>query len=320
MFFKSIMLWILTITIMMTISSNFWFIYWLMMEINLMAFIPIMNNYKLKNYLSIITYFIVQSFSSTLFFFSSSFFMLNNTLLFINILNIAILIKLAIIPFHYWILLMSESLDFFSLFILLTMQKMIPLLIIEKFMTKLALYLVIFSTIFSSMLMMKLKLFKKILILSSISHLGWILTMIFYKINFWISYLFIYALIINSLVKTCQIFNIYSINKMMMMKMSYKIKLHLVSNMMSLGGMPPFMGFFIKTFSILILMKYTIIFIFILIISSLINLFIYIRFVSSFFFLSIKNTKNLFFIFNFKKFFFKINLIMLIFMLNMFLT
>nr|QVV23891.1 NADH dehydrogenase subunit 2 [Hyalomma excavatum] len=320
MFFKSVMLWILTITIMTAISSNFWFIYWLMMEINLMAFIPIMNNHKLKNYLSIIVYFIIQSFSSTLFFFSSSFFTLNSMLLFINILNIAILIKLAIIPFHYWILLMSESLDFFSLFILLTMQKMIPLLIIEKFMTKLSLYLVILSTIFSSMLMMKLKLFKKILILSSISHLGWILTMIFYKINFWISYLIIYALIINSLIKTCQIFNISLINNMMMMKMSYKIKLHLVSNMMSLGGMPPFMGFFIKAFSILILMKHTIIFIFILIISSLMNLFIYIRFMTPSFFLSAKNTKNLFFTFNFKKFFFKINLIMLILMLNTLLT
>lgn len=183
-----------------------------------------------------------------------------------------------------------------------------------------SLYLVIFSTIFSSILIIKLKLFKKILILSSISHLGWILRIIFYKINFWISYLFIYALIINSLVKTCQIFNIYSINKIIIIKISYKIKLHLVRNIISLGGIPPFIGFFIKTFSILILMKYTIIFIFILIISSLINLFIYIRFVSSFFFLRIKNTKNLFFIFNFKKFFFKINLIMLIFILNIFLT
>nr|QLD97154.1 NADH dehydrogenase subunit 2 [Hyalomma truncatum] len=319
MFFKSVMLWVLMMTIITAVSSNFWFIYWLMMEINLMAFIPIMNNHKLKNYLSIITYFIIQSFSSTLFFFSSSFFMLNNTLLFVNILNIAILIKLAIIPFHYWILSMSESLDFFSLFILLTMQKMIPLLIIEKFMMKLSLYLVILSTIFSSMLMMKLKLFKKILILSSISHLGWILTMIFYKINFWISYLFIYALIINSLIKSCQIFNITSINNMMTVKMNYKIKLHLVSNMLSLGGMPPFMGFFIKALSILILMKYTIIFIFILIISSLMNLFIYIRFITPFFFLNTKNTKNLFFTFSLKKFFFKINLIMLIFMLNMFL-
>lgn len=289
------------------------------MEINLIAFIPIINNYKLKNYLSIIIYFIIQSFSSTLFFFSSSFFMLNNTILFTNILNIAILIKLAIIPFHYWILLIRESLDFFSLFILLTIQKIIPLLIIEKFITKLSLYLVIFSTIFRSILMIKLKLFKKVLILSSISHLGWILSIIFYKINFWVSYLLIYAFIINSLIKTCQIFNIYSINKMTINKMNYKTKLHLVINIISLGGIPPFLGFFIKAFSILILIKYTIIFIFILIISSLINLFIYIRFVTPSFFLRTKNTKNFFFIFNLKKLFFKINLIILIFIFNIFL-
>nr|QVV23840.1 NADH dehydrogenase subunit 2 [Hyalomma aegyptium] len=319
MYFKKMMLWILMITIIMTISSNTWFIYWLLMEINLMAFIPIMNNHKMNNYLSIIVYFIVQSFSSALFFFSSFLFTLNESLLFINILNIAILIKLSIIPFHYWILLMSESLDFFPLFILLTMQKMIPLLIMDKFMMDLSMYFVMFSTILSSLFMMKLKLLKKVLILSSISHLGWILSMIFFKINFWITYLAIYSLIINSIIQTCQNLNIFSIKHMMMMKMQKKIKLHLVTNMMSLGGMPPFLGFFIKAMSILILMKQMSIFIFVLIISSLMNLFIYMRMMTPFLFLSYKNPMGFLYFFNFKKFFFKINLIMLIFTLNMFM-
>nr|QVV23852.1 NADH dehydrogenase subunit 2 [Hyalomma asiaticum] len=319
MFFKKTMLWVLMTSIIMAISSNMWFIYWLLMEINLMAFIPIMNNYKMKNYLSMIVYFVIQSFSSSLFFLSSFMFMLNETPLFLNILNIAILIKLSIIPFHYWILLMSESLDFFPLFILLTMQKIIPLLIIEKFMTNLSLYFTMFSTILSSIFMMKLKLVKKIMILSSISHLGWILSMIFFKINFWMTYLIIYMYIISSLIKTCQNYNFFTIKHMMTMKIHSKIKLSLLTNILSLGGMPPFLGFFIKAMSILILMKHTTAFIFILILSSLMNLFTYIRMLTPLFLLSNKTIKNSFFFFNFKNFFFKINMIMLIFMLNMFI-
>nr|YP_010329492.1 NADH dehydrogenase subunit 2 [Hyalomma scupense]QVV23866.1 NADH dehydrogenase subunit 2 [Hyalomma scupense]UNO54313.1 NADH dehydrogenase subunit 2 [Hyalomma scupense] len=318
MFFKKMMLWILMISIMMAISSNMWFVYWLLMEINLMAFIPLMNNYKMKNYLCMIIYFVIQSFSSSLFFLASFLFSLNESLLFLNILNIAMLIKLSIIPFHFWILLISESLDYFPLFILLTMQKIIPLLIIEKFMSNLSLYFVLFSTIMSSLLMMKLKLFKKVLILSSISHLGWILTMIFLKINFWMTYLIIYTFIINSLIKICQNYNILSMKHMTMMKISSKIKFYFLTNILSLGGMPPFLGFFMKAMSILMMMKYTTIFIFILILSSLMNLFIYIRIMTPFFFLSLKNIKNVFLNFKFNFFFLKVNLIMLMFMLNMF--
>nr|UYX57277.1 NADH dehydrogenase subunit 2 [Rhipicephalus linnaei]UYX57290.1 NADH dehydrogenase subunit 2 [Rhipicephalus linnaei] len=282
------MLWIIIISILISMSSNSWFIFWLMMEINMMSFIPIMNEFKLKNYNSMIMYFIIQSFSSSLFFISSFQYSLFNTELFLSLINISILIKLGVIPFHFWLMLISESLNFNSLLILLTIQKIIPLLIIEKFLNKMMIPLFVLSSLMASILAMKYKLMKKILIFSSISHQGWILCLIAKKVNFWFSYLIMYSFIIYNIIINCKMVNFNSLNNLTSSKMSVKMKNTMIMSMMSLAGMPPFLGFFMKIVAILYLIKMNLIFITILIISSLINLFFYLRIMTPFFFINLK--------------------------------
>nr|UYX57264.1 NADH dehydrogenase subunit 2 [Rhipicephalus linnaei] len=282
------MLWIIIISILISMSSNSWFIFWLMMEINMMSFIPIMNEFKLKNYNSMIMYFIIQSFSSSLFFISSFQYSLFNTELFLSLINISILIKLGVIPFHFWLMLISESLNFNSLLILLTIQKIIPLLIIEKFLNKMMIPLFVLSSLMASILAMKYKLMKKILIFSSISHQGWILCLIAKKVNFWFSYLIMYSFIIYTIIINCKMVNFNSLNNLTSSKMSVKMKNTMIMSMMSLAGMPPFLGFFMKIVAILYLIKMNLIFITILIISSLINLFFYLRIMTPFFFINLK--------------------------------
>nr|YP_009536307.1 NADH dehydrogenase subunit 2 [Rhipicentor nuttalli]AYN50572.1 NADH dehydrogenase subunit 2 [Rhipicentor nuttalli] len=319
MFFNKIMLWFIMMTIILASSSDSWFIYWLSMEMNLMAFIPMMNNYKINNSNAMITYFIMQSFSSSLFFISAFQFYLNESLFFLHIMNISLGIKLAIFPFHFWLMTISEMLNFNNLMIILTLQKMIPLIIFSKIMTNSMLTLVLFSTFFSSFLAINHKLIKKLLILSSISHQGWMLCMIFKKINFWISYLLIYSMIIFSIINTCKKLKLNFLHKMLLMKMNMKLKLNMIMAMMSLGGMPPFLGFFMKTISIYLLIKMDLMLMSILILSSLINLFFYFQMLSPILFQNFKTLKNLKFNFSKKKFFFKLNLILLIYLMNMYL-
>nr|YP_010735468.1 NADH dehydrogenase subunit 2 [Rhipicephalus rutilus]WEI30802.1 NADH dehydrogenase subunit 2 [Rhipicephalus rutilus] len=311
------MLWIIFISILTSLSSNSWFIFWLMMEINMMSFIPIMNEFKLKNYNSMIMYFIIQSFSSSLFFISSFQYSLLNMELFLGLINISILIKLGVIPFHFWLILISESLNFNSLLILLTIQKIIPLLIIEKFMNKLMIPLFVLSSLMASILAMKYKMMKKILIFSSISHQGWILCLIAKKMNFWFSYLIMYSVIIYSIINNCKMINFNSLNNLTSNKISMKMKNTMIMSMMSLAGMPPFLGFFMKIMAILYLIKMNLIFMIILIISSLINLFFYLRILTPFFFINLK-----FLMWNFQtmksNILIKINMILLIVLVNIF--
>nr|YP_010983062.1 NADH dehydrogenase subunit 2 [Rhipicephalus pumilio]WOH23046.1 NADH dehydrogenase subunit 2 [Rhipicephalus pumilio] len=317
MFFKKMMIWIISITILTSLSSNSWFIFWLMMEINMMSFIPIINNFKLKNYNAMITYFIIQSFSSSLFFISSFQYSLFNSEFFFGLINISVLIKLGVIPFHFWLISISEFLTFYSLFILLTIQKIIPLLIIEKFMNLVMMPLYVLSSLMASIMAMKYKLMKKILIFSSISHQGWILCLIAKKMNFWISYLMMYSIIIYTIINNCKTINFNELSNVTISKMSLKMKNSMIMSMMSLAGMPPFLGFFMKIMAIFLLMKMNLVLMFILILSSLVNLFFYLRILTPLFFINMKSltwnihiTKSNFFI--------KINLMLLVIMINIF--
>nr|YP_010231339.1 NADH dehydrogenase subunit 2 [Dermacentor auratus]QSV37408.1 NADH dehydrogenase subunit 2 [Dermacentor auratus] len=316
MFFKKTMLWVIMISILISISSNSWFVYWLTMEMNLMSFIPIMNNYKMKNCDSMIIYFIIQSFSSSLFFISSFQFDLNNSSLALIIINMSILIKLAIMPFHFWLISMSESLSFNVLFIILSIQKIIPLFIFSKFFTQMIIIIVMFSTMLSSVMALNLKIIKKLLIFSSISHQGWMMCLIFKKINFWISYLIMYMYIIFSVINMCKKHKMNSFFNNTINKMNYNEKMNFISQFMSLGGMPPFLGFFMKIMAIFLLMKMNFWLMMILICSSLVNLFFYLKIMTPFLFLFKKNLSINKISFN-KSFLMNINIMTLIFIVNL---
>nr|YP_010324898.1 NADH dehydrogenase subunit 2 [Haemaphysalis danieli]UNO54027.1 NADH dehydrogenase subunit 2 [Haemaphysalis danieli] len=277
MFFKNLMKWMIMITIMVTITSNFWFIFWIMMEMNMMMFIIIMKNNKMENSFSMIMYFIIQSFSSILFFMGSLFSLIQLSFLIELLINISVLIKMAMIPFHFWLISISEILDFNSFLMILTIQKIIPLFILTKIKMEISFFVSIISLIFSVILAFNLKIFKKILIFSSVSHQSWLIMLIFNMSNFWISYMIIYFMMIYSAIKILKKNNINSMYTFFFKKMLMNEKISMFITMMSLGGMPPFIGFFIKFLSLLILMKSSKLIMIILIISSLINIFIYIR-------------------------------------------
>lgn len=69
-------------------------------------------------------------------------------------------------------------------------------------------------------------------------------------------------------------FSIFNLNSI---KLTFLNKITIISLFLSLGGIPPFLGFFIKWISVILIIKNFPIIIVILIISSLINLFFYIR-------------------------------------------
>lgn len=177
--------------------------------------------------------------------------------------------------------------------------------------------LFVLSSLIASIIAIKHKLIKKILILSSISHQGWILCLIAKKMNFWLSYLIIYSVIIYTIITNCKTINFNRLDNLMRNKISIKIKNTMIISIISLAGIPPFLGFFIKIMAILYLIKMNLIFITILILSSLINLFFYLRILTPFFFTNLK-----FLTWNFqtikRNILVKINIILLIILINIF--
>nr|YP_010329401.1 NADH dehydrogenase subunit 2 [Haemaphysalis campanulata]UNO53832.1 NADH dehydrogenase subunit 2 [Haemaphysalis campanulata] len=317
MFFKNLMKWMIMLTIITSISTKNWFIFWLMMEMNMMMFIPILKQNKMENCNSMITYFIIQSFASIMFFMGSMMMMFNFSIINSMLINIALMIKLAMIPFHSWLILISETLDYNSFMLILTIQKMIPLLIMNEMINSIVYYISIISLIFSSFMIFNLKLFKKILIFSSISHLSWMIIIMYSSSNFWVSYMMMYFIMIFSITKILKKTNVFLILDLMKSKISNNDKISLIIYLMSLGGMPPFMGFIIKFLAINIIIKYSIMSMIILIMSSLINIFIYIQMITPILMMFNKNNISLSILKSFKNLILNSMIIITLIMINL---
>nr|YP_054505.1 NADH dehydrogenase subunit 2 [Ixodes uriae]BAD27241.1 NADH dehydrogenase subunit 2 [Ixodes uriae] len=272
-----IFLWMLGLSILMSMSSSSWFSFWLSMEINMMMFIPLMNSKNFLSCNSMINYFIIQSLASSMFLFSSILFFSLKITLFYNIIILSILIKLAAAPFHMWFPQISENISYKSFFLLSTIQKIIPLQILSVFNNnKIILFIVLSATLGTLGGFNQISL-RKILAFSSISHLAWMMTLIMINQFYWIIYFMMYFFILLKIIIFLKMNFINTINNFYTKNLLPMNKFQLFSTFMSLGGLPPFMGFFMKLLSIILIINKMPFILVILILSSLGNLYFYSR-------------------------------------------
>nr|YP_010350332.1 NADH dehydrogenase subunit 2 [Ixodes woyliei]UOK09761.1 NADH dehydrogenase subunit 2 [Ixodes woyliei] len=276
-FMNFIIMWVMGLSIIMAFSTNSWFSFWISMEINMMVFMPIMNS---KNYLScnsMIYYFIVQSLASSMFLFTSIMFFLLKLNMLTHIIMMTIMIKLASAPFHSWYPQISEGLSMNSFFILSTIQKLIPLQIISCISNSKILIYIIMSSLIGSFGGFGQTSIRKILAFSSIAHLSWMMTLIMCNQFFWMTYFMIYFFILYKIMIFLKNNKLNHIKNIHMQKFSNFGKFSLFSYFLSLAGMPPFLGFFMKWMSIVLIANKMMFILLILISSSLINMFYYTR-------------------------------------------
>nr|YP_009536333.1 NADH dehydrogenase subunit 2 [Ornithodoros tholozani]AYN50598.1 NADH dehydrogenase subunit 2 [Ornithodoros tholozani] len=276
---KILFLWMLAISIMMALSSSSMMALWLCLEINMMSFIPLMNSSSLISTESLTLYFIVQALASSIFIFSISFFLLNWIFLFQKMtyfLIVSMLIKLGAPPFHFWFPQICEGLPLLTFFLLTTIQKFIPLHILTFSDTRILPLFILLSTIVGSFGGFTQFSIRKILAFSSIAHLGWMMSLIYTTSSLWLIYLLTYLTLIGL---TLVILSMSSINFINQVKpnSSNNCNLTLIISLLSLGGMPPFLGFFMKWLAMSVIMAHALVLLIPLIMSSLINLYFYTR-------------------------------------------
>nr|WVD73148.1 NADH dehydrogenase subunit 2 [Monolepta cavipennis] len=274
---------------LITISANSWFSMWIGLEVNLLSIIPLMkSHYNKFPAEATLKYFITQALASTMILFtlimmlnSSEFFSENFEYSYLLILNSALLTKLGAAPFHAWFPEVMEGLNWMNSLILLTWQKLAPMILI-MYNFKMSMFfsiIIIISSIIGGLLGFNQISTRKIMAYSSINHIAWMLaSMMNFKI-IWFSYFLIYSMITLNIVMIFYILNIYNLNQLFMSLNSNKlIKLFFIMNFLSLGGLPPFIGFLPKWLVIMNLVNNNFYLLsFILIIFTLITLFFYIR-------------------------------------------
>lgn len=251
---------IIIIRSIIVVSRTNWLFLWAALELNLLRFVPILiNSKKNQETEATVKYFLVQALGSSVLLMRriSLWFNINipNQLM-STLIFIALILKIGIAPCHIWYPSVITSISWIAALILSTWQKLAPLIIISLIFTK-SISLIIFvlarlNAIVGGIIGINQSHLRTIIAYSSITHIGWIISLIASnKPILTISYFIFYSLII------CPIFIIFHIkqttntnstNKLTSYSPRYQIILPIL--LLSLGGLPPLTGFIPKWITI----------------------------------------------------------------------
>nr|YP_009995519.1 NADH dehydrogenase subunit 2 [Ferdinandea cuprea]QNQ07360.1 NADH dehydrogenase subunit 2 [Ferdinandea cuprea] len=285
---KMLFIFILMMSTMISISSNSWLGAWMGLEINLLSFIPLMSDNNLMSNESSLKYFLTQTLASLILLFSSILFMYQNNYInqntinnFINMIILSsLLMKTGAAPFHFWFPTVMEGLNWINSLILMTWQKIAPLMLISYLIIKFMLFLsILLSVIIGSLGGLNQSSLRKLMSFSSINHLGWMLMSMYSNESLWINYFMFYSFMSLNLILLFNMFKLFHINQLFsLFFFNNNLKFMLFLNLLSLGGLPPFLGFIPKWFTIQYLTLNNQFFMLtIMILMSLITLFFYLR-------------------------------------------
>nr|QBF01241.1 NADH dehydrogenase subunit 2 [Stegana xiaoleiae] len=285
---KILFLMIMMMGSLITVTSNSWLGAWMGLEINLLSFIPLMSdNNNLMSTEASLKYFLVQALASTVLLFAVILLMMKlnmdynmNSYYEMAIILSSLLLKSGAAPFHFWFPNIMEGLSWMNCLLLMTWQKIAPLMLISYINIKMLLMIsIILSVIIGSLGGFNQSSLRKLMAFSSINHLGWMLIALIIDKSIWLIYFLMYSFLSFTLTFMFNNFKIFHFNQMFSLFFNSKIlKFILFMNFLSLGGLPPFLGFMPKWFVIQQLSMDNQYFILtILLMTTLITLFFYLR-------------------------------------------
>nr|YP_009185905.1 NADH dehydrogenase subunit 2 [Oxypoda acuminata]ALO70807.1 NADH dehydrogenase subunit 2 [Oxypoda acuminata] len=273
---------------LISISSNSWMGMWLGLEINLLAFIPLIqeknNSFSSESSLK---YFLTQALASIILLFALII-MSKNFMIMKNIenpmmimFNSALLTKMGMSPFHFWFPEVIEGLNWLNCFILLTWQKITPMVLVMYNLNVQYFFMIviILSMLISGIMGLNQTSLRKILAYSSINHMAWMIGAMMFSETIWLYYFIIYIIMTFNILIMFKLFNIFYYNQLLIsMNNNFTLKFLFSFNFLSLGGLPPFLGFFPKwlTIQFMMSMNWTLL-VLIMVMMTLLTLFYYTR-------------------------------------------
>nr|YP_010891501.1 NADH dehydrogenase subunit 2 [Alviniconcha kojimai]WJK73024.1 NADH dehydrogenase subunit 2 [Alviniconcha kojimai] len=296
-----------------SVSSSHWLGIWAGLEINLIGVLPLLVYQKsMSESESAVKYFVIQALGSSLLLFGSlgtyslSFswenlnFMTEWSFLSLVIISSGLGLKMGIFPFHFWFPSVMAGLPWLSCLLLATWQKVAPLfLMVSLFEVSFTTWLFLTfcliasgSSLLGGVGGMNQTQIRALLAYSSIGHLGWIVYAGLHSSWAMGFYFGAYVLISLCLFSALWLSDLsYSKTLAKVSLYSYPIFL-VIMMLLSLGGLPPLLGFISKWLVISTGVQSSLsIFIFLLILGSLMSLFYYLSLFFSLFLMFLKSNQ-----------------------------
>nr|QLM01542.1 NADH dehydrogenase subunit 2 [Palaemon varians] len=267
---------------LVSISSSSWFMAWLGLELNLLSFIPLIT-FKQNTFSSeaALKYFLIQALGSATLLASVNTFLMFSASPKILIMC-SLLLKMGAAPLHFWLPTIMQGMTWQNCLILMTVQKVAPIILCSYVMSDTTAALVIGASILSAILGglggLNQTLLRKLMAYSSINHMAWMLAAIASNTMLWVHYMLTYSLISISLVALLNYNQSYHIKHLTNISLSQFNKVSVFLALFSLGGLPPFLGFLPKVSVIADLLSQGLVtWALVLSMSALITLFYYVR-------------------------------------------
>nr|AAY86087.1 NADH dehydrogenase subunit 2 [Batrachoseps gavilanensis] len=244
-----------------TLMSTHWFLAWIGLELNTLAMVPLMSKMQHPRATEAATkYFLTQATASALLMFAAATnawytgewtIMNMQTTASSLMLMIALMIKLAVAPFHLWLPDVIQGLDLMTCLILSTWQKLAPFALLIQVNSELNPTLMTFMGVLSIIVGgwggLNQPQIRKMMAYSSIAHLGWMIIVLTHSSNLMMLNLSFYLIMTSSMFLMMISLTSTNVNKA---AISWTKNLPLMSMMMivlmSLGGLPPTSGFLPK--------------------------------------------------------------------------
>nr|ALA99352.1 NADH dehydrogenase subunit 2 [Anourosorex squamipes]ALA99353.1 NADH dehydrogenase subunit 2 [Anourosorex squamipes]ALA99354.1 NADH dehydrogenase subunit 2 [Anourosorex squamipes]ALA99355.1 NADH dehydrogenase subunit 2 [Anourosorex squamipes]ALA99357.1 NADH dehydrogenase subunit 2 [Anourosorex squamipes] len=292
MILSVILLTIMTGTLIVTMSSH-WFMIWIGFEMNMLAFIPLLiKNYNPRSMEASTKYFMTQATASMILMLAIIMNLIHEGQWTISnisnptasiLMTMALVMKLGLSPFHFWVPEVTQGVSLSSGMILLTWQKIAPLSVFYQIYPSINLNLILSMSLLSILIGgwggLNQTQLRKIMAYSSIAHMGWMTAIMTYEPTIMLLNLFIY---ITMTISTFMLFIFTSTTTTLSLSHAWNkmplITFLIMMVMLSLGGLPPLTGFLPKWMIIQELAKNnSIILPTTMAILSLLNLFFYMR-------------------------------------------
>nr|ALA99233.1 NADH dehydrogenase subunit 2 [Anourosorex squamipes] len=292
MILSVILLTIMTGTLIVTMSSH-WFMIWIGFEMNMLAFIPLLiKNYNPRSMEASTKYFMTQATASMILMLAIIMNLIHEGQWTISnisnptasiLMTMALVMKLGLSPFHFWVPEVTQGVSLTSGMILLTWKKIAPLSVFYQIYPSINLNLILSMSLLSILIGgwggLNQTQLRKIMAYSSIAHMGWMTAIMTYEPTIMLLNLFIY---ITMTISTFMLFIFTSTTTTLSLSHAWNkmplITFLIMMVMLSLGGLPPLTGFLPKWMIIQELAKNnSIILPTTMAILSLLNLFFYMR-------------------------------------------
>nr|YP_010437809.1 NADH dehydrogenase subunit 2 [Neurobasis chinensis]UTB53941.1 NADH dehydrogenase subunit 2 [Neurobasis chinensis] len=265
-----------------SISSNQWIIMWVGLEMNLMSFIPMMKTssspYESE---ASMKYFLVQAMASAILMMTILMVevgmlkeMMNNTLM------MTLFIKMGAAPFHMWYPGVMQGLSWMNCLILMTWQKLAPMVMFSYLMKSnyIMMTVVFLSAMAGTIGTMNQTSIRKLMAYSSVSHISWMIMAMSMNTYYWMMYFSLYTMMNIATVMIFWQNEMFHLSQILNSNGGSATKMVMFTSILSLGGMPPFLGFIPKWVMIQsMMMQQNYMTIMVMVMSTLIVLYTYLR-------------------------------------------